>query len=444
MRSSPSGPRSSFAEASKVPCLVARRRLLVCALVLAVTALTPGSGGANGAGEMTFFPQAGILWEDLYPGNFVDLDPGPGIRDFECGTQTYDGHTGTDSVIRSFREMDIGVPVFAALAGRVLAIQDGEYDRRFGPTVSQFDNHVVLEHGPGRFTIYGHLRKGIGLKRGQHVVAGQQLGWTASSGNSSWPHLHFTSQAGGEVVEPWAGPCNDVASGWAQQPAYPTEPYVRELELSDKPFVGKAELPYDLAKRTGTFVAGVRTIHTRLEFGLLAPGAKLRVRVFRPDGSTAVDRASGATFGVHNGMGNTSFSDRITLRSVGRWRIVVDVDARTVADAPFRVVAKPRDVRNRPPNPIGVELVPPAPSPSDVVQCRVQTSLVTEDPDYDIVRYRYRWTVGGRLVRSGWSAALSDVLREGAATAGKVVRCSITPSDGKLFGPTAAAVATSR
>lgn len=56
------------------------------------------------------YPQAGILWRDLYPNNFVDLDPGQGVRDFACGTQTYDGHTGTDSDLRSFREMDIGVP----------------------------------------------------------------------------------------------------------------------------------------------------------------------------------------------------------------------------------------------------------------------------------------------------------------------------------------------
>jgi hypothetical protein len=275
-------------------------------------------------------------------------------------------------------------------------------------------------------------------------VAGQQLGWTASSGNSSWPHLHFTSQVGGEVVEPWAGACNDGPSGWADQPAYPTEAYVRELELSTKPFVGKAELPYDEAKRTGTFVAGPRTIYTRLEFGLLAPGAKLHVRVFRPDGSTAVDRASAAAVGVHNGMGNTSLSDRVTLRPVGRWRLVVDVDGRTVADAPFRVVTRRRDVRNRAPNPIGVELVPAIPSPTSVVQCRVRTSLVTEDPDYDIVRYRYRWTVDGRLARSVSSAALSDVLREGVATAGTAVRCAVTPSDGKVFGPTAAVGATSR
>ena len=85
-----------------------------------------------------------------------------------CGAQTYDGHTGTDSDIRSFREMDIGVPVFAALDGRVISVQE--------------------------------------------VVAGQQVGWTASSGNSSWPHLHFTSQAGGEIDEPFTGPCNEGSS----------------------------------------------------------------------------------------------------------------------------------------------------------------------------------------------------------------------------------------
>jgi hypothetical protein len=57
-----------------------------------------------------------------------------------------------------------------------------------------------------------------------------------------------------------------------------------------------------------------------------------------------------------------------------------------------------RDVRNRAPNPVAVELAPTVPSPRDVVQCRVRTSLVTEDPDYGIVRYRYRyrWTIGGK------------------------------------------------
>jgi hypothetical protein len=52
---------------------------------------------------------------------------------------------------------------------------------------------------------------------------------------------------------------------------------------------------------------------------------------------------------------------------------------------------------------------------------------VTEDPDYDIVRYRYRWTAGVRAVRTVTSAALSDVLRAGVVPPGQEVTCSVTP-----------------
>jgi murein DD-endopeptidase MepM/ murein hydrolase activator NlpD len=75
--------------------------------------------------------------------------------------------------------------VFAALDGEVLSVEDGNFDRQYGSSMPPSDNHVVLDHGSGRFTIYGHLRRGITLRRGQTGRAGQQLGWTASSGNSS-------------------------------------------------------------------------------------------------------------------------------------------------------------------------------------------------------------------------------------------------------------------
>lgn len=94
------------------------------------------------------------------------------------------------------------------------------------------------------------------------------------------------------------------------------------------------------------------------------------------------------------------------------------VDGVTVAEAPFDVVASARRVRNRRPGAVAVELHPAEPRSADVVQCRVSTSLVTEDPDYDIVRYRYRWTVGSRVARSVSSAALSDVLRSGSPRPG--------------------------
>jgi hypothetical protein len=423
---------------------MARRRPLVFvvsfALALLTVALAAGAGRADGEGELTFYPQAGILWQDLYPANFVDLDPGPGVRDYECGSQTYDGHTGTDSDIRSFREMDIGVPVFAALDGRVISVQDGEYDRRYGPTVSQFDNHVVVEHRTGRFTIYGHLRKGIALKRSDRVVAGQQIGWTASSGNSSWPHLHFTSQVGGEVDEPFTGACNEGPSGYAAQIPFPTEPYLRDLALSTTSFTGKRDLPFDLAPRTGTFVRGTRAIYVRVQLAAAFGPGTLRLRVMRPNG-TAVDGPT-ATVSTAHGQGRWSFPVRVRLQPVGRWRLVVEFAGKVLADEPFDVVASQAQVRNRPPHPVSVELS--AVSPSRPVQCFVRTSLSGEDPDYDIVRYRYRWTVGGKLVRAVQSAGLSDVLRKGAAPAGRQVRCAVTPHDGRLAGKTAAVTATSR
>ena len=70
-----------------------------------------------------FYPMGGNVDVDLQHHNFVDLDPNPGfdaIVDFNCTPWTYDGHGGIDTILRSFAEQEIGVPVFAALDGIVL------------------------------------------------------------------------------------------------------------------------------------------------------------------------------------------------------------------------------------------------------------------------------------------------------------------------------------
>lgn len=417
-----------------------------CVFLAAVAVLVPSAGGASGAGELAFYPQAGILWRDLYPSNFVDLDSGPGLRDYACGTQTYDGHTGIDTNIRSFREMDIGVPVFAALDGRVISVQDGEFDRNHGPTVSRFDNHVVVEHGTGRFTIYGHLRKGIQLKRNDRVVAGQQLGWTASSGNSSWPHLHFTSQVASAVHEPFTGPCNPGESGFAVQVPYPTAPYAKDFLLSSRPLTGRRDLPWDQAVRTGTFVRGTKLFYSRVEIGAaFEPGDQvLRVLVHAPGGRLAGDAQATLSLASRRGHGYWWFAHRVRLDQIGTWRVEVRLGDDTLVSRPFTVVARTEQVRNRAPHGIETELVPASPTPRGVVECRVTTALSAEDPDFDLVHYRYRWTVGGRLVREVRSAALSDVLRKGAAVSGETVRCAVTPSDGRLSGRTSSASAVAR
>lgn len=409
---------------------------LVVALVLGGAAPVAADPPAQ---LLTFYPQAGIVGQDLFVTNFVDLQDGPGVRDYACGSHSYDGHSGIDSIVRSFREVKIGVPVFAALDGRVLNVQHAlGGDFNWGPTVSQFDNHVVLEHDGGQFSVYGHLRRSsIVVRRGQRVTAGQQLGLTASSGNSSWPHLHFTVQQSGAAYEPFAGPCG-TTSGWLRQPPIRDEAWVGDVALSAKPFAGRADLPWDEAVRTGTFVRGVRDVHVRVEVRNLDAAGSGRLTVRRPDGSVAHSAALTAT-GYRAGWAKRRVRLRLTL---GRWQVEYALEGRVAAEAPFDVVATQRQIVNRPPRSVAVSLDPSAPRAGEVVVCKVASSLVTEDPDYDIVRYRYRWTSGGRLLREVTSAALSDVLRRDAARPGETLVCAVTPSDGRRRGPTAVVSAT--
>jgi hypothetical protein len=125
---------------------------------------------------------------------------------------------------------------------------------------------------------------------------------------------------------------------------------------------------------------------------------------------------------------------RLDLDTPGRWRIVFALGGRAMVDVPLDVVATRAEVVNRAPNAISVDAVRYAGGAS---QCFVRTSLATEDPDFELVRYRYRWTVAGALVRDVVSAGLSDVL---SRDHGQAV-CLVTPSDGKLEGPEASAAA---
>ena len=404
----------------------------VIAILATVVCITATGGAAASTDVFPIFPQAGIVWKDLYPTNFVDLDPAPGLRDYACGTQTYDGHTGSDTIVRSFREMDIGVPVFAALDGEVISVQDGFFDREHGPTISRFDNHVVLQHGTGRFTIYGHLRKGIASRRGDRVVAGQQLGWTASSGSSTWPHLHFTSQVDSLVVEPFAGPCREGESGWAEQAPWPTEPYARDVAISAKPFRGRALLPWDEAERTGTFVRGTRRdLPARRARSAMSPTQRRRGAA-PAAGRLGRRRRRVVTATVPPGPGRdlSLVSRQLQL---GR-----PVAARGLAREGRREGADPRRGE------AGLGAQPPAePDPEAMLvptvppQCRLTTSLVTEDPDTDIVSYRYGWTVDGRGVRTvDERGALATSSVATASARARRLACGVTPSDGRLAGPT--------
>ena len=387
---------------------------------------------------LAFWPQAGVLGQDLYYANSVDLDPAAGATlDPFCGHRTYDTHSGVDVTMRSFREVKIGVPVFSVSDGTITEVQDGMFDFRFGPTVSTFDNHLIVQAPDGRFFVYGHLRHGLKWKRGQSVHAGPaaRVGGVERQQLVAAPPLHRARRRRAARSVRRAVPRRGRATSSSQPQPFRDAPYVRNLVVSPRPFKGQAQLPWDDAVRTGTFVRGTRDVWLRLELGEYAGGAE-RVQLVRPDGSLAVDDATPAKTadGIGQGHGQAAFDvhERVQFGVTGTWRLRYLLDGKTLADAPLRVVARAAQVRNRPPSPVTVSMV----VTSGIAQCIVATSLVARDPDYDVVRYRYRWRVGSKVLRTVTSAALSDVL---PLPANGTVRCEVTPSDGKLSAPTVSA-----
>ncbi|MFJ9599857.1 transglycosylase family protein [Streptomyces althioticus] len=99
-------------------------------------------------------------------------------------------HTGVDFPVPT------GTPVKSVGAGTVVA---AGWEGSFG-------YQVVVRHADGRYSQYAHL-SAISVKNGQSVGAGQRLGRSGSTGNSSGPHLHFEVRTGpgfGSDVDPLA------------------------------------------------------------------------------------------------------------------------------------------------------------------------------------------------------------------------------------------------
>ena len=64
-----------------------------------------------------------------------------------------------------------------------------------------YGNYVIINHGNGYRTLYGHLQKAT-VQQGQTVNAGQQIGVIGSTGNSSAPHLHLSAWYNNEEIDP--------------------------------------------------------------------------------------------------------------------------------------------------------------------------------------------------------------------------------------------------
>lgn len=92
----------------------------------------------------------------------------------------------------------MGTPVLAAKAGTVTwASWNGGYG-----------NCVIISHGKGNSTLYGHL-SGYNVSVGDQVSQGQVIAYSGNTGNSTGPHLHFGIMEG----DTWVDPLNYL-TGW--------------------------------------------------------------------------------------------------------------------------------------------------------------------------------------------------------------------------------------
>jgi len=174
------------------------------AIVLFTLAFAPPA--AAQAPPQLALPVACAIGVECIVQNYVDQDPGTGARDHACGPLSYDGHQGTDIRLPGRPEMRAGVAVLAAATGVVRVAHDGEADLAASQAGADAGNVVVLDHGDGWESQYGHLRRGsIAVKRGQRVEAGARLGLIGRSGRAEFPHLEFVLRHKGRAVDPFTG-----------------------------------------------------------------------------------------------------------------------------------------------------------------------------------------------------------------------------------------------
>lgn len=174
------------------------------------------------------FPLENCGLECATPSAYVDIEPDSGLRDWNCGTNTYESHRGTDfGLVGGFAAQARGQWVLAAARGVVIDSHDGEPDRCTSGQCGGgggLGNYLSILHADGHTSHYGHLKTySIRVAIGQQISCGERIAQVGSSGNSTGPHLHFELRLGTTVTDPFAqrAACGAQSiSYWTAQNSY--------------------------------------------------------------------------------------------------------------------------------------------------------------------------------------------------------------------------------
>ena len=198
--------------------------MMTRAAVFVLTAFVFASSACADAPKLGL-PITCELGKTCWVQQYVDHDPSGAAKDYACGTQTYDGHDGTDIRVR-----DITSPadVIASAGGTVKAVRDGVADHlirsdadRAAVTDRECGNGVLISHEGGWETQYCHMRQSsIAVKAGDAVSAGQKLGAVGYSGMAEFPHVHLTVREGNRAVDPFRGGKDGTQCGQPDNPLW--------------------------------------------------------------------------------------------------------------------------------------------------------------------------------------------------------------------------------
>ena len=265
--------------------------------------------------------------------NYIDHAPAAGvILDYMCGTRSYDlpnyDHQGTDICIGPYwwkMMNDMKVRVIAAAPGQIVTNNDGNPDTNcvMGPSNA---NSITIQHADGTRAFYFHMKEGSVTSKvvGDYVTTGEYLGYVASSGSSTAPHLHFEVQdSSGNVIDPWVGNCNPdiVSSRWISQKPYPNSGIMSILTMNG--FASGANCyGIETVPLSNHFAQGASF---RIEIHLrdLVPGTVQTTRIYSPT-NVLLDTATDT---VVNFRAATFYSHTYNLANnaaIGTYRIQVD------------------------------------------------------------------------------------------------------------------------
>jgi murein DD-endopeptidase MepM/ murein hydrolase activator NlpD len=130
-------------------------------------------------------------------------------------------HQGTDYAAPT------GTPIWAAGDGRI------EFAGRKGG----YGNAVIIDHGRGITTLYGHMsRFGRDARTGRKVTQGQVIGYVGTTGASTGPHLHYEYRVGGKHKNPATVPLPNTAvpDAYAAEFRAGVDTALAQLRLTDR------------------------------------------------------------------------------------------------------------------------------------------------------------------------------------------------------------------